>query len=590
MPFNDQQLSRARESRTAIEKLYVEMRHLVNRGVYRPTGSTGKVIRESLVDLSPEIYGSMTVPEKVELNGLVYVIDRLPRGIESCRFIHLISEEGYEESGFPIVVPAARRRNCYRIDDERMYIEVTRGRSEIYDILTHLTFLFFEADKIRLNALNEEENPTEEWYKLEEIVMGKLELDEENQKFAYAYLSKILGRTYEETKAACKRLEGNNTQNSGLFSVVYWLGKLAMDEESDEQKKYREISFSPTLRERIGHHLYGERWANNIKSFLHKNDLIHRPIHIISANMHSIMNCLYAPQALREYFGSKVSVFELAKELSKSENGKLRDRVEGLALANGMQVLDSHEGTHIRVQVFDTLKLLDLDDHKQLKLDREKIEKEKAVILVMDYAFGEQAYETLDELLKAFPNGAKEYRMQIASISVMGKAGILEGGKGDLMIPDAFVFEGTADNYPINNELTKADFEGNEMLVFEGPMVTVLGTSLQNRDILAYFKQSSWQAIGLEMEGAHYQKAIQSQVLIRRNVDGPVKLRYAYYASDNPLETGSTLASGSLGMTGVKPAYLISLKILEKILGTAVVASSRANGKKASKKSAKSNS
>jgi hypothetical protein len=29
-----------------------------------------------------------------------------------------------------------------------MNIEVLLGRSEIYDILTHLTFLFIEADKI----------------------------------------------------------------------------------------------------------------------------------------------------------------------------------------------------------------------------------------------------------------------------------------------------------------------------------------------------------------------------------------------------------------------------------------------------------
>jgi hypothetical protein len=41
---------------------------------------------------------------------------------------------------------------------------------------------------------------------------------------------------------------------------------------------------------------------------------------------------------------------------------------------------------------------------------------------------------------------------------------------------------------------------------------------------------------------------------------------YAYYASDNPLETGSTLSSGGLGLTGVKPTYLITLRILEKIL------------------------
>ncbi len=564
MSFNDLQLSRARESRTAIEKLYVEMRHLVNRGVYRPMRSTGKVIRESLLDLSPEIYGSMNVPEKVELNGLVYVIDRLPMGIESCRFIHLISEEGYADSGFPVIIPSARRRNCYRLDDERMYIEVTRGRSEIYDILTHLTFLYIEADKVKKNALNEEDEPAEEWLKLEEIVKGTLKLNDDNQKNAYAYLSKILGRTFEETRLACERLARQKGKNSGLFEVVYWLGKLAMEEEFEE--KAREISFSPTLRERIGHHLYGERWAQNIKDFLFENKLLDRPIHIISANMHSIMNCLYAPQALREYFGSKVSVIELARELSKEENGKLRERVETLAQSYGMQELEAHAGTHINVQIIDSLKLLDLEIYGKLKLNREAIEREKPVILVMDYAFGEQAYETLDELLKSYHTENEEFRMEIESISVMGKAGILEGGKGDLMIPDAFVFEGTADNYPLNNEFKKADFESSELGVYEGPMITVLGTSLQNRDILSYFKRSSWQAIGLEMEGAHYQKAIQSQVHIRKNVDGPVKMRYAYYASDNPLETGGTLASGSLGMTGVKPAYVISLRILDKIL------------------------
>jgi hypothetical protein len=43
---------------------------------------------------------------------------------------------------------------------------------------------------------------------------------------------------------------------------------------------------------------------------------------------------------------------------------------------------------------------------------------------------------------------------------------------------------------------------------------------------------------------------------------------YAYYASDNPLETGSTLSSGGLRITGVKPTYLITLRILEKILNS----------------------
>jgi hypothetical protein len=150
----------------------------------------------------------------------------------------------------------------------------------------------------------------------------------------------------------------------------------------------------------------------------------------------------------------------------------------------------------------------------------------------------------------------------------MGKAGILEGGKGDIMIPCAHINEGTADNYPFENELTKEMFEENGISVFAGPMVTVLGTSLQNRDLLKFFHESTWEAIGLEMEGAYYQKAIQSASKIRKSINPNVKVRYAYYASDNPLETGSTLASGGLGTTGVKPTYLITIKILEQIFNT----------------------
>ena len=68
------------------------------------------------------------------------------------------------------------------------------------------------------------------------------------------------------------------------------------------------------------------------------------------------------------------------------------------------------------------------------------------------------------------------------------------------------------------------------------------------------------------MEGAHYQKAIQAASKIRKSISQDVELRYAYYASDNPLETGSTLASGGLGVEGVLPTYLITLSIIESIL------------------------
>ena len=114
--------------------------------------------------------------------------------------------------------------------------------------------------------------------------------------------------------------------------------------------------------------------------------------------------------------------------------------------------------------------------------------------------------------------------------------------------------------------LKKSHFEGEDVNVCKGAMITVLGTSLQNKDILKFFNNSTWNVVGLEMEGAHYQKAIQSASKIRHSISPKVKVQYAYYASDNPLKTGGTLASGGLGTTGVKPTYLITEKMLNLIL------------------------
>ena len=66
--------TRAQESSSAIERMYITMRHLFNRGFYKPMGVSGDTLREALLILCPEIYGSVA-EEKVELNGLLYVID-----------------------------------------------------------------------------------------------------------------------------------------------------------------------------------------------------------------------------------------------------------------------------------------------------------------------------------------------------------------------------------------------------------------------------------------------------------------------------------------------------------------------------------
>lgn len=555
--------TRAQESREAIQRLYIAMRHLFIRGSYKPLGVSGEAMIEALQALQPEIYGSINDPEQVELDGLLYIFERLPQGIEECRYIRLISREGYEDSQFTPIIASKRRRNCYRIDNEQMFVEMTRGRSDIYDILTHLTFMYIEAEKIRTNSLNHRGEKKREWQRLEEIVLREEEKEESfNKEVAYTYLSTLLGRTYNDTVDACERFSKSPNVNS-IFHITYWLGQLSMHEEDD--KNDREISFSSALREKLGSHIYGELWAQNIKRFLQNQDLLDRPIHIVSANLHSVMNALYGKAALKGRKKSN-SLISLAKELSNESGASLSKKIKQYALQNGMHQLDDTSGTNISVQIYDTKKLESIGLTAEIQLNTAYIKKSKPVIIVMDYAFGEQAYETMDELLKPYDYEDQKINLDIVSISIMGKAGILKGGKGDIMIPNAHVFEGIADNYPFKNDFTVEEFQDNGLAVVGGPMITVLGTSLQNRDVFRYFLKSSWQAIGLEMEGANYQKAIQAASKIRNSISSDVILRYAYYASDNPLETGKTLASGSLGLDGVKPTYLITEKILNRIL------------------------
>lgn len=550
--------SRARETTEAIERLYVSMRHLFYRGFFKPSGVSGESLRKLLMVINPEIYGSMSIPNKIELDGLLYVLDRLPEGIEECSFIHLTSDEGFDKGSFEPIVPKKRRRNCYRIDEHQMNIEVLLGRSEIYDILTHLTFLYLEADKIRNIGfdLSEDGRPRRIWKIIEEVAKGEKKHSRKEKEVALIHLSSFLGRTFDETLNAYNSF-GDDNNPDRLFKIIYWLGQVSLTDWKEVSE--REIYFSSILQERVGHHLFGEKWANKIKQVLVENNLHMRPLHIISANMHSVKNMLFANDALSKK-GTKEVDYKLFADISNKKD--LQTKVLDHALKEGMIYIDDHSGSNIDVQIIDLAKT-------ELKNSVFAGHKYKGddVILVFDYAFGEQAFEVMDELLRPYEVNGEVYMMKVKSVSIMGKAGILTGGKGDIMIPTSHIFEGTADNYTFENALKLEDFQDDEVKAFEGPMVTVLGTSLQNKDILSYFMTTSWKAIGLEMEGAHYQKAIQVASKIRHHISPDLFVMYAYYASDNPLETGSTLSSGGLGLTGVKPTYMITHKIIEKILG-----------------------
>jgi hypothetical protein len=559
-----QDLTSAQKARVAIQSFKTIVDTLALRGFYRPSGKIGQLLADHLINLSPEIYGSMSDPRIIELHGLEYVIDRLPRGIEQCTRIILTEEEEFADTPFEKISPLRRRRACYRISEKEMCFVITRGLSEIYDIITHLTFLYNEAKKIHTNMKDELGNKTVEWVELEKNVKEIDTLTGQALDQALWNLSIIVGRSYHETRQSYEYLEKNRKEensNYGLFSLIYHLGTLIGEEELSSNNAII-IYLKPSLMNIIGHQEYGNKWANNIKAKLKELDLHKRPLHIVSANLHSVVNLLYGYAALRadQLEESDSSFDNFIYKLVDQE-----DKIIDYACKHGFFELPDQSGAHIDCQIIDTSLLESAMLHPQLSIDISGIKNEKPVLLVMDYAFGTQAFEVLDSLLNPFYEEASPSLLNVHSISVMGKAGILPGKKGDIMLATSHVFDGTAENYIFQNDLQKQDFE-KSVEVFVGPIITVLGTSLQNKDMLQRFL-SEWKTVGLEMEGGYYQRAI-NVAIIKGHILPDVKVRYAYYASDNPLQSGQTLATGPMGEMGIKPTYMITKVILGKIFST----------------------
>jgi hypothetical protein len=555
------EFTESQKARHAIREFKTITDALALRGFYRPSGKFGKDLEGRLKNLSPEIYGSMNDPRIVELKGLEYVIDRLPRGIESCTKIILTEEKPPENSAFEKIEPLKRRRTAYRVSTHEICMVISRGISEIYDILTHMTFLFSEAKKIHARMKDDSDNISIEWNELKHTVEHLDELNDTQLDQALWNLSILLGRSYQETKDTYSYLEENKQRsgtNNGLFSLIFNLGKLIEDEITSRENALV-IYLQPSLMNVIGHQRYGRVWAEDIRAKLLSMDLLKRPIHIISANLHSVVNLLYGFAAINK---SKTMSIEDDLYQFIHQIRTVGEEIKAYGDAHGLTTVCDRSGTHIDCQIIDSKRFESLPFHPEISITVPESDQEKPVIIVMDYAFGAQAFELMENLLKPIKDADTTVYLNIQSISIMGKAGILTGQKGDIMLATAHVFEGTSDNYIFENDLKAREFD-TTVDVYSGPMVTVLGTSLQNRDVLHKFLED-WKTVGLEMEGGHYQRAI-SAAIIKGNISKDVTLRYAYYASDNPLMTGHTLAAGAMGEEGVKPTYMITKVLLEKI-------------------------
>jgi hypothetical protein len=131
--------------------------HLFNRGFYKPMGISGERC-EDITGITWNIWEYSR--RKVELNGY-YML-----GVGRNWGVSFYLLQRLSRSHFKAIV-LQRRRNCYRIDEEQMNVEITRGRSDIYDILIWLSFSF---TKLETGLLDEAGEVSRDWMKLEQAV------------------------------------------------------------------------------------------------------------------------------------------------------------------------------------------------------------------------------------------------------------------------------------------------------------------------------------------------------------------------------------------------------------------------------------
>jgi hypothetical protein len=533
------------ESRLAIEEFETLAKGIILRGYYRPGGESGSSLRKLMIVSRPALYPLAADPDRVDAGALGYVLMRLPDGIWSVRQITVAREiEKEVADDFDPVETRARRRPTYRTGEAAYVTAFRGGMSDLVDFVSALTCFQIESDKIRARyaayrqKLAEEPGLLSVWRTIDSITAGQTGLEEDGRKRILHELSVELRCEYAALKTLDHDLDGR------LLEVV---GHIAGSAPRDLK-----VVFSDRFGLVGAYPARARAWTDTVKAALDHLGLSDRPLFLVSSNRHSLANCLspFVREAARSH--------GMTEPL---DYGEMRGILSDTATAESRPPRDAEGGLH-QVEVPSDMPGCSLVDIG--RLDPSLVDPRllwngggEGVILNMDYAFGEEGFFLLNELLETLGT-------RVRGIYIIGKAGTLAGVRGDIMLPTFFVKQGSGDVYDIGNTLVAGDFEGlgDFRVLTGGPMLTVAGTFLQNSDVLGYFRDN-WNALGVEMEGIPYAKALK-HARLRGRLSSGMEAGVAYYASDAPLS--GDLLSVPLGRKGVGPVYATTIAVLRSIL------------------------
>jgi CRP-like cAMP-binding protein len=533
--------------------------------------------------IEPALHPFASDGARIDWGALGYAVRRLPENLTRT-FVFLLTDNlptvyASPERLFPFVPTEARHRFVYEMMCGKDMVLVRDGLSDLVDFVTCLCIFAVEARKIRYRL-----NHPDLLVDLAESTAAK---------------PAMVG----ETRSGCGRRASDQIGDQSACAdadegVDLLLRRLPFDDRerlelrrlwpADAPARIRDIvfhrqAFSIDVRKQTNNYnsRLAELWASQVGGAVEA--LVgSRPsdfpdeleVHIVSSNTHSVSNCLNpffarhkdeilawaGTQGLREDGWS--DDFDEVYNLSRQYLSAFPDRRRELAATEeecGIVRLPETVTTGIQVQLIDAARICGRGADPSVAALRCP---DRALIVNIDYAFGEQAEEIMRSLLLLFGRNVR-------SINVLGKAGSLVGARGDILLPTAFVEQANDAFQPLPGEGEKTIARLEAALpgrgVHAGPLLTVGGTLLQNRDMLQFYSRI-WGCIGLEMEGIWYLRALleAEELGVLRPSS---RRRFLYYVSDLPLATGQSLSERMSPQEGIPPLYAITREVLSGLFG-----------------------
>lgn len=508
-------------------------------------------------DLVPALHPLLHDPE-VDHAALLYAVKRLPENVTRTFAFFLtdnipVAWTDPAESFTP-VRSDVRPRSVYEMLPGKSMVLLRDGLSDLLDFVTCLCVLSIEGRKLRRRL-------TEPEVLLSLTARRGAAAAPEDELAALGRL----GLPPEEARAIAR----------------VWPGE-AMDRLRDLCLHHEDFAVHVVKSRNNYNSRHSELWATQIAEATRELMGAHPwdlppdiPVHVISSNTHSVSNCLSAGLLARAEtildWGRSVGspllahawthredlVYALSRRWFAAHPADLAAREEADRAA-GILTLRDTAFTGIQVELIDAGRVCrgPIDPG----IARSSSPGGAGLIVNIDFAFGQQADEIIGTLLGLFARN-------LASVNVLGKAGALQGARGDLLVPTAFVEQSRdlLDPLPpssVDPARLAARVPGRA--VHAGPMLTVPGTLLQNRVMLQFYRRL-FRCVGLEMEGAFYHRRVVESAELGV-VPSTLPLRYLYYVSDLPLLPGANLSESMGAHEGIPPLYGITREILSAVL------------------------